>query len=133
MSEPTPSSSSQPTPEDFEHYLPHLTTLLDNLTTQAASLPLKSDLAFHKTLDRKFGKGLDGGADEILQLTGKLLQLTSRDRSDKGSSRGKSRAVSSELSEDDLMDRYKRTVVEVVDGLLEDAVCLVSMKTTQIG
>jgi exosome complex exonuclease RRP6 len=107
------------------------TAVLDALTTTAAGLPGKSDLAFHRTLDRRFGKQLDAAAEQVLGLTEKLLALVEvRAESSKAGSSGtsgtagkvKTKARRKLEDEEDVVDGYRRGVVEVVDGLLEDAV-----------
>ena len=101
---------------EFGDYLPRVTKDLDDVTTHAAALPGKSDLSFHRTLDRKLAKELDEASDRILKLTGDLLELL-----DTGKSGKKRRWLE---DEEDVKHSYKRGVVEVVDALLEDAVSL---------
>lgn len=99
---------------EFADYLPRVTKDLDDVTTHAAGLPGKSDLSFHRTLDRKLAKELDEASDRILKLTGDLLELL-----DTGKNGKKRRWLE---DEEDVKHGYKRGVVEVVDALLEDAV-----------
>lgn len=127
---------STPSPADFDRFLPHITSLFDKLTTHAASLPPKSDLAFHRTLDRSFARGLDSTSERVLALTEKLLSVLEVDVAGKGKDKGKEKergTVASGsgargkgrrklLEEEDVVDGFRRGVVEVVDGLLEDAV-----------
>ncbi|WWC66443.1 uncharacterized protein I206_100345 [Kwoniella pini CBS 10737] len=124
-------SKDAPNPIDnFAEYLPHLTSALDNLTNHASKLPSKSDLSFHRTLDRKFANDLDSASERILKLTERLLKLVDQSQIQKSnksnkSGTGKSRnGLSSRRKledEDDVLDGYKQGVVGVVDGLLEDA------------
>ncbi|WWD18046.1 hypothetical protein CI109_102493 [Kwoniella shandongensis] len=123
------SSPGVPSPTtSFASYLPHLTTALDTLTTHAAALPNKSDISFHRTLDRGFAKDLDKASERVLQMTERLLSLV--EISQKGNkAKGKGKAVSANTQvrrrkmedEDDVVDGFRGGVVGVVDGLLEDA------------
>jgi hypothetical protein len=117
----TQEAMSTPVPgpvEDFSAFLQNITTTLDRLTTQANSLPFKSDLAFHKTLDRTLGKDVDVAGKDVLGLTEKLLDMV--EGSGRKLSKGKGRMKVKE--EEDLVEGYKRSMGEVVEGLLEDAV-----------
>ncbi|WRT64045.1 uncharacterized protein IL334_000973 [Kwoniella shivajii] len=126
-----PTTVPSPT-TDFDQYLPHLTSALDKLTTNAAALPDKSDLSFHKTLDRGFAKDLDDASERVLKLTERLLSLVDQSQHssrDKGNSKVPSSKTSSKVKgrrrkledEDDVVDGFRQSVVGVVDGLLEDA------------
>lgn len=127
-----PVSGSAPAPENFPAFLEKTTAALDALTTTAAGLPGKSDLAFHRTLDRKFGKELDATAQQVLGLTERLLALVEvGGESSKagasasgtaGKAKTKTKARRKLQDEEDVVDGYRRGVDEVVDGLLEDAV-----------
>ncbi|WVF70846.1 hypothetical protein IAT40_005640 [Kwoniella sp. CBS 6097] len=122
-------STAVPSPtKAFASYLPHLTSALDSLTTHAAALPDKSDLSFHRTMDRTFARDLDSASDRLLKLTERLLSLV--DHSQKGAiEKGKSKAKAGTNKgtrrkledEDDVVDGFRQGVVGVVDGLLEDA------------
>ncbi|ORY28648.1 hypothetical protein BCR39DRAFT_559462 [Naematelia encephala] len=101
--------------KDFAKYLPHLTHSLDEVTTAAASLPGKSDLDFHRTMDRGFAKSIDEQSQRVLRMTERLLNLVIPESTKaKGLRRGLQ-------DEDDVLDTYRRGVIEVTDGLLEDA------------
>nr|XP_019049128.1 hypothetical protein I302_02909 [Kwoniella bestiolae CBS 10118]OCF28058.1 hypothetical protein I302_02909 [Kwoniella bestiolae CBS 10118] len=131
------SSSSKPAPkaiENFQEYLPHLTSALDSLTNHAANLPSKSDLSFHRTLDKKFANDLDSASERILKLTERLLDLVDKSQKAPQNNVGgggaadrvkitKSKSVNRRKleDEDDVVDGFKQSVVSVVDGLLEDA------------
>lgn len=106
-----------------------ISAALDRLTAHAAGLPDKSDLSFHRTLDRKFAKSLDETSSRLLELTETLLSQLSTVT---GSST-QSTALGSKLKvkgrrkladQEDLVEGYKRSIGGVVDGLLEDAVSL---------
>ncbi|KAK4688913.1 exosome complex exonuclease RRP6, partial [Tremellales sp. Uapishka_1] len=104
----------------FATYLPHLTSALDAVTTEAANLPSRSDLNFHRTLDRKFARELDDTSAKVLGLAERLLGLVWENQNEgvKGK-KGKTRRKLTD--EDDVVDGFRNSVVEVVDGLLEDA------------
>ncbi|WWC86140.1 uncharacterized protein L201_001012 [Kwoniella dendrophila CBS 6074] len=123
--------------DNFQEYLPHLTTVLDNLTNHASNLPSKSDLSFHRSLDKDFAKNLDQASERILNLTERLLSLVERSQKQKNqksqnnviqdkvkiasgskNTKGTRRKLN---DEDDVVDGFKQCVVGVVDGLLEDA------------
>ena len=115
------SSTAVPSPTaDFATFLPHITSALDALTTHAASLPGRSDLAFHRTLDRKFAKELDVTSARVLGMTERLLALVEEG---KGKVAGRRKLK----DEEDVVDGYRRGVSGVVDGLLEDAVGSISI------
>ena len=106
---------------DFPAYLSHVTTTLDRVTTHAADLPGKSDLAFHRTLDRKLAKDIDDASVRVLGLAERILRLVHEPHT---GGQGKLRRRMED--EDDVQDGYRRGVVEVVDSLLEDAVSIAS-------
>ncbi|WVR05806.1 hypothetical protein IAU60_002831 [Kwoniella sp. DSM 27419] len=121
------SSSGVPHPVSaFSAYLTHLTTALDSVTSHAAALPDKSDLSFHRTLDRTFAKDLDTASERVLKLTERLLTLVDQSqRSAQANGKGKVVKAKSRRrqleDEDDVVDGFRQGVVGVVDGLLEDA------------
>ncbi|EIW72816.1 hypothetical protein TREMEDRAFT_70822 [Tremella mesenterica DSM 1558] len=111
------SNIKQPSPQEaFSDYLRHVTSTLDRLTTLAAALPPKSDLAFHKTMDPSFGKAMDAGSLQVLEMAEKLLGVISATQGGKGKSKRNTLE-----NEEDVTDEYRRAVGGVVDGLLEDA------------
>lgn len=101
--------------------LQSITAALDRLTTHAASLPPKSDMSFHRTLDRKFAKSLDGTSEKLLSLTERLLTLVEGDLS-KARPGVKGKGRSKLADEQDAIEGFRRSVGNVIDGLLEDAV-----------
>ncbi|KAK6905601.1 hypothetical protein I203_106431 [Kwoniella mangroviensis CBS 8507] len=134
------SAKNGPSPiENFQGYLPHLTQALDNLTNHAANLPSKSDLSFHRTLDKKFATDLDSASERILKLTERLLDLVDKsqqaqknpsnqlpkiDQVKVAKIKGKGKGTINRRKlgdEDDVVDGFKQSVMGVVDGLLEDA------------
>ena len=133
------SGSSVPSPtSSFNEYLPIITSALDRLTTSANALPsTRSDINFNRTMDRKFANDLDEASDRVLRMAEQLLVLVEVGQEEsKGKGKGKeSTAKATKLGgkastktrrkledEDDVVDGYKRGVIGVVDGLLEDAV-----------
>ena len=88
-------------------------------------------------MDRKFANDLDEASDRVLRMAEQLLVLVEVGQEEsKGKGKGKeSTAKATKLGgkastktrrkledEDDVVDGYKRGVIGVVDGLLEDAV-----------
>ena len=132
-----PSQIPEPVPsptEKFDEYLPVITSALDRLTTAANGLPsTKSDINFHRTMDRNFANDLDDASSRVLLMTEKLLAMVdASQREAKGKEKGKSGVKSAPQAaekprrnleeEEDVIDGYKRGVLGVVDGLLEDSV-----------
>lgn len=128
MSDEPIASTSKIGSQSFSDTFSTTTSALDEATTHAASLPPKSDLSFHRTLDRKFGKDLDIASGRILNLAERLLHLVT-EGSDVGKEKGKSDGVLRPNQrrrledEDDVIDGYRGAVGDVLDSLLEDAVC----------
>lgn len=131
------SSISRPVPsptENFDEYLPVITSALDDLTTAANGLPiLKSDINFHRTMDRRFANDLDDASSRVLKMTERLLAMVDvgqREIKGKGKEKAGVKAAPKAADklrrkleeEEDVVDGYKRGVLPVVDGLLEDAV-----------
>lgn len=108
-----------PAPDsDFAAFVDSMTAALEAGTSHAAQFPDKSDLMFHRTLDRKFARGIDSSGQRVLKLADQLLQLTV-DSQPKTKNRLKPRRKLAD--EDDVVDSFHSTVVEHVDSLLEDA------------
>jgi exosome complex exonuclease RRP6 len=97
----------------FDEFLNKWTRHLDALTTHAAALPDKSDLAFLRTMDRDLAKTLDETSGRVLRMTSDLLELV------ESGSTNKRRRIE---SEDDVIEGYRRRVVDSNNALLEDAV-----------
>jgi exosome complex exonuclease RRP6 len=128
-------SRSVPSPtEGFNEYMPVITAALDELTTAANGLPTtKSDINFHRTMDRQFAKDLDNASSRVLQMTERLLSMVDagqREMKGKGKDKVDFRTAPQAAEkprrkleeEEDVIDGYKRGVLGVVDGLLEDSV-----------
>ncbi|RSH77767.1 exosome nuclease subunit [Apiotrichum porosum] len=100
-------------------------TLVDNLTkalemaTTAANLfPDKSDISFHRTLDRRFAKDLDETSNRLLLLTDRLASLAVEANPQKG----KHVLLRRKLDDEDaVVDSFRSGVIQVVDRVLEDA------------
>lgn len=109
---PSPSTS-------FEAYQVKLQEVAVTATKNSMSLP--KDLSYHRSLDRKFGKRLDACSTRILSLTTRLLEFADAENETEGtSSKGKGRCKLE--SEEDVVDRFRFLVVDVMDQLLERAV-----------
>ena len=114
--------------------MPVITAALDELTTAVNGLPTsKSDINFHRTMDRQFAKDLDDASSRVLQMTERLLSMVDSGQreakgkgKDKADLRGAPKAAEKPRrkleEEEDVIDGYKRGVLSVVDGLLEDSV-----------
>lgn len=119
-----PPPAKAPNPSiDFAGFVDNMTKALEASTSTAAEFPDKSDLGFHRTLDRKFAKGLDATGQRVLDLTDKLLQLAVEGSQEKAKAAGgKVKPRRKVTDEDDVVDSFQATVIEPVDALLEDAV-----------
>ncbi|KAL7419844.1 exosome nuclease subunit [Cryptotrichosporon argae] len=127
MQPDTPDSSFVPVPTtSFPEFLAHMTTLLDSATSAAGALPDRSDLSFHRSLDRSFAKSLDKTSGRVLKLADQLLGLAfeaeqnEKEKNGKQSAKVKGKQRQRLEDEDDVLDRY-RGAIDVVDGLLEHA------------
>ena len=118
-----PTSSSKPA-FDFASFLSETTAALDALTTYANAFPSRSDLNYHRTLDRAFARDLDSSSSDALTLADKLIDHISSERIRDGLSKGRLRKQGRRKlkEEEDVTDGYRKAVVDAVDGLLEDAV-----------
>lgn len=128
MSKATSGEASVPSPtQSFSEYLPFLTAALDRLTTNAASLPDKTDLNFHRSLDRRFNKDVEKTSERLLGMTERILDLIERSQKEarQGRDKGKTAKVMIRRrkleDQDDIIDGYRGAVQGVIDGLLEDA------------
>lgn len=129
MSQPASGDASIPSPtQSFSEYLPFLTAALDRLTTNAASLPNKTDLDFHRSLDRRLSKDLEKTSERLLGMTERILDLVERSQKEARQGRDKGKTAKVEIrrrkleDQDDIIDGYRSAVQGIVDGLLEDAV-----------
>jgi exosome complex exonuclease RRP6 len=138
------SGSSVPSPtSSFDAYLPIITSALDRLTTSANALPsTRSDINFNRTMYRQFANDLDEASDRVLRMAEQLLIMVEVGQEEvNGKGKGKESANKATKlgpkatrktrrkleDEDDVVDGYKRAVIGVVDGLLEDAVRVFSL------
>lgn len=104
-------------------YLSALKTAVDSTSNSAQALP--DDIAFHRSLDRKFRQNLDKTSERLLTLTNRLLRL-----SETFTSGSTTRASLVKIhdkpvleDEDDVVDNFHSVVVDVMDPLLEQVVC----------
>ncbi|BEI85109.1 hypothetical protein CcaverHIS002_0505100 [Cutaneotrichosporon cavernicola] len=107
-------------PSEFAAFVETMTKALEAGTSHAAQFPDKSDLMFHRTLDRKFAKGLDASGERVLKLADSILQLTV-DGQPKSNNATRIKPRRKLADEDDVVDSFQSTVVDHVDALLEDA------------
>ena len=103
---------------NFAEYFPALQAALGAVTQDAQNLPEASDLAFHRSLDRKLGKELDATAARLVSLANGLAGLVE----DKGKLNGKGKQRVAIDDADDLIEDFERHVQETLDRLLERAV-----------
>lgn len=109
-----------PAPTDFAAFVESMTAALEAGTSHAAQFPDKSDLMFHRTLDRKFARGIDASGERVLMLADRLLQLTVESQP-KSKNQGRIKPRRKLADEDDVVDSFQSAVVDQVDSLLEDA------------
>lgn len=119
----TPANVSAPqtsVASEFTTFVETMTAALEAGTSHAAQFPDKSDMMFHRTLDRKFAKGIDASGERVLKLADSLLQLTvdSQPKANKATRFKPRRPLA---DEDDVVDSFQSTVVDHIDSLLEDA------------
>jgi hypothetical protein len=74
-------------------------------------------MQFHRTLDKSFASQLDAVSARVFTLADQVLRLSSG-----VSVKGKGKAVLK--SDDDLLEGYHISVVDVVDQLYENAVSI---------
>jgi exosome complex exonuclease RRP6 len=96
-------------------------SLVDSMTA-AAELPDKSDMGFHRTLDRKFAKGIDATSARVLKLTNQLLELAVQSPELDANNDGKAKVHAPLDDEDTVVDHFRSSVIDIVDRLLENAV-----------
>ena len=89
------------------------------------SMELPKDIAYHRSLDRKFGKRLDECSDRILAITSRLLEYAESGDDAEGTSNvgiGKGKGKRRLESEEDIVDGFHSLIVDVIDQLLERTV-----------
>lgn len=107
-------STSVPDPKDqFKEYQESLFKSLVAATNAANALP-SDDLGFYRSLDRQFAKDLDTCGSRLLTVANNVVQHCSGDTG------------AEFMAVDDVDDATFRfnNVIDVVDGLLEKAVCV---------
>ena len=114
---PSPSTS-------FSVYQPLLQKAALTATKRAYLLPADTDMAFQRTLDKKFATDVDVVSARVFALTNRLLKFAQGNNVAFRSGKGK--AVIRE--EEDLLEGYHTSVVDILDQLFESAVCLVAFQ-----
>ncbi|KDQ06967.1 hypothetical protein BOTBODRAFT_70681 [Botryobasidium botryosum FD-172 SS1] len=122
----------------FAAYQAHLQKSLIGLTKQAYALPDKDELAFQRTLDRKFGQGVDRCSERVLGLVNRLLVLAGGADGGSGedgwgvTGKGKGKGKAGDRArdegrervilrdEEDVVDGFHGNIQDVVDQLLEN-------------
>jgi len=110
---------SEPSPSNWAEYQAQLQTAVLLPTKLALGLP--QDLDFHRTLDREFGRELDEVSSRVLAVTNKLINLASGSRQGTDVLGG----------DDDAKDNFHSLVVDIMDKLLERAVCQIPQTTSR--
>ena len=101
----------------FDAHITRLQAAALGATRKSAVLP--TDIAFHRSMDPEFARGLDAFSDRVLAMTNKLLNLVSTvDQTQ--TSRGKGKAKLE--NQDDVVDNFHSLIVDSVDQLLEKTV-----------
>ncbi len=112
MSSPGPSSSA------FDEQHSKLQASALKATRNAASLP--ADINFYRSIDTDLAHDVDAISSRVLNLTNKLLQLSSS--TDKKVATGKGKAKLKD--QDDVVDNFRSLVVDVMDQLFERTVSI---------
>lgn len=119
-------ASAVPSPKtSLEEYVTLIKTETDKTVKAGSDLP--RDIAFHRTLDRKFRTELDATSARVLRLTNRLLKLaeTLDLKAKPGSNKAKHDEEKDKVAlvdEDDVVDKFHSVVVDVFDPLLEHVV-----------
>jgi len=102
----------------FDAHIAQLQAAALGATRKSAVLP--ADIAFHRSMDSEFARGLDAFSDRVLAVTNRLLNLVSPvDQTQ--TSRGKGKAKLE--NQDDVVDNFHSLIVDSMDQLLEKTVC----------
>lgn len=106
-------------------------TLIETLQSQAlecfvAADDLPLDIAFHRSLDRRFRKEIEKTSARLLKFANRLISYAeahSTISATIGTQRnGKERELQ---AEEDIADKYHSMIVDAMDSLLERAVCTI--------
>lgn len=81
---------------------------LDATRLAASSLP--SDLIFHRSIDPLLGRDVDALSARVLDLTNRLIRLSSKVGPAK---------ITSLQGEEDVVDEFARNIVDAMEGVLE--------------
>lgn len=129
--------ASRPSLEDsLDEFIALLKQKTDETVTAANALP--PDIAFHRSLDRKFRADLDKTTERVLKLTNRLLKLAET-VSIKPANAG-ARKKNTELDSDedaledehDVVDKFHSVVVDTMDPLLEHALYSLDVHTGRV-
>ncbi|CAL1713393.1 unnamed protein product [Somion occarium] len=97
----------------FDDYNTQLQAAALKATRLSAALP--SDLAFYRSVDKALARDVDSCKSKVLSLTNKLLQLASSGTGSDGRARKRPRLE----NEDDVVDDFHGTIVDLMDQMLE--------------
>lgn len=100
----------------FDEYQPRLQKAALASTRLSNVLPGPEDMAFQRTLDRKFSKDIEIVSKRVFSMTNKLLMFA------RGPSNGKGKSKDILLDEEDLLGGFHTNVVDIMDQLFEAAV-----------
>ncbi|KAH9933267.1 ribonuclease H-like domain-containing protein [Amylocystis lapponica] len=114
------STPAELSPAGFNEYNTALQGAALKATKHAAAIP--SDIAFHRSVDRRVAREADAAAARVLALANRLLTLVSTaDVTESARRKGKARLE----GPDDVVDSFHALVVDSMDQLLERAdICL---------
>lgn len=109
----SPSSISQ---TGYNEYNAQLQAAALKSTRLSAALP--SDLTFYRSVDKALAKDVDSCKTKVLSITNKLLHLASTNNGNETRARKRPRLE----NEEDIMDDFHGTFVDLMDQLLEKSV-----------
>ncbi|KAF5360491.1 hypothetical protein D9756_004521 [Leucocoprinus leucothites] len=110
------SSSSSLSSAAFDEYNTKLQSSALKATRNAATLP--ADINFYRSLDTGVARDIDNISSRVLNMTNRLLELSSsidQNTASKGKGKGKARLE----DKDDVVDDFHSLVVDVMDQLFE--------------
>lgn len=85
-------------------------------TRLSNALPGHDDMAFQRTLDRKFAKDVDVISKRVFSMTNQLLMFA------RGPANGKGKGKDILADEEDLLEGFHTNIVDIMDQLFEAAV-----------
>ena len=108
----------------------NMDTMIETLQSQAlecfiAADGLPQDIAFHRSLDRQFRKDIEKTSARLLNFANRLIAYTETLSSTSAANVFERNGKVLELQdEEDLTDKYHSIIVDAMDSLLEQAVCV---------